>query len=231
VAELIELIARVDLLARTESTVRAKLEAAAQLAAGIVPGCDSVSIAIVLEGQVYTAAVTDRIALEVDLIQYRFGEGPCLDVLEGGPVRVDLIDDQRYQRFAPGAMDAGVLAVLSIPCWSGDRVVGSVNLYSRQAGGFDDPASEPTAAPFAAYAAEVIGESQVLAAAISLVDAAASRMEEASIVNQAIGIVAARENRSMEAALATLGAIALRRGVDVPTVAAAVLEGDLLDDR
>jgi GAF domain-containing protein len=231
VAELIDLIARVDVLARTESTVRAKLEAAAHLAARVVPGCDAVSVAIVLEGEVFTAAVTDRVALEVDLIQYRFGEGPCLDVLEGGAVRVDLIEDERYQRFAPGAIDAGVLAVLSVPCRSGDRVVGSVNLYSRESGGFDDAASEAAAAPFAAYAAEVIGESQVLAAAISLVDAAASRMEEASIVNQAIGIVAARASSSMEAALATLGEIALRRGVDVRTVAEAVLEGDLLDER
>src|SRR3954454_12592185 len=113
-SELSDLLTRVDALARGDSDVRARLGAAAQLAVRIVPGCSSASVAILLQTGVSTAAVSDRVALEVDLLQYRFGEGPCLDALEGQVVRVDLRHDDTYQRIAPGALDAGVSAVLSL---------------------------------------------------------------------------------------------------------------------
>src|SRR3954469_8219215 len=115
-SDLTGLLARVDAIARGDTIVRARLGAAAQLAVRIVPGCSSSGVAIVLETGVSTAAVSDRVALEIDLLQYRFGEGPCLDALEGQVVRVDLRDDGSYRRIAPGALDAGVATVLSLPC-------------------------------------------------------------------------------------------------------------------
>src|SRR4051812_6294188 len=114
--DLTDLLVRVDAIARGDVVVRARLGAAAQLALRIIPGCSSVSIAILLETGVSTAAVSDRVALEVDLLQYRFGEGPCLDALEGQVVRVDLRADEAYQRITPGALDAGVASILSLPC-------------------------------------------------------------------------------------------------------------------
>lgn len=63
--------------------------------------------------------------------QYRCKEGPCLDAVvgDGQVVRVDLLHDgSPYRRMAPGALDAGVNSVLSVPIYDGIGVIGSLNL-------------------------------------------------------------------------------------------------------
>jgi hypothetical protein len=225
VTELNDLLARVDALARGDSVVRARLGAAAQLAVRIVPGCSSASVAILLETGVSTAAVSDRLALEVDLLQYRFGEGPCLDVLQGQVVRVDLREDEAYRRFAPGAIDAGIATVLSLPCQAPDgRIIGSLNLYGTESDTLER--AEAAAAPFVAYVTEVLLESDVLAVARTFVDEATTWLDEQGLVNRAVGFLAHRRGCTPEAALAVLAAAAADRNVPLVEVAR-----DALDDR
>lgn len=229
------LIARVDALARGDAVIRAKLEAVAALLVRMIPDCDSVSIGIILEGAATTAAASDHVALEVDLLQYKFQEGPCLDSVSSGGgagqvVRIDLIDDPRYRRFAPGALDAGIASVLSIPCMSrAGRVVGSLNLYSRRRGTLG-PAAEAAAAPFAAFVAETISESAVLDAASDLVAEVTTAVERHAIINQAVGLIIKRRGCTAEAALAALGWTATARGQDLPTAARAIVNGRALAD-
>lgn len=230
------LIAQVDALARGDAVIRAKLEAVAALLVRTIPDCDSVSIGIILEGAATTAATSDHVALEVDLLQYKFQEGPCLDAVSsdgdgvGQVVRVDLIDDPKYRRFAPGALDAGIASVLSIPCLTrAGRVVGSVNLYSRLAGTMG-PETEAAAAPFVDFVAEIISESALLDAASDLVDEVTTAVENHAIVNQAVGIIIKRRGCTAEAALAALGWTATARGQDLPTAAQAVVNGRALAD-
>lgn len=227
--DLTPLIARVDALARGDAVVRAKLDAVAALTVRLVEGCDSVSIALVIEGEARTAAVTDRIALEVDLIQYRFDEGPCLEALGGQVVRFDLIESSAYERFSPGAMDAGIRDIVSVPCIDPDgRVVATMNIYSRTEHGRMDAAE--AVAPLAAYVTETITESPLLDAAVELADLASAALEENAVVNQAVGYLAASRTWSMEAALAALVATAVACGEDLRTVAQGVLAGRVAID-
>lgn len=118
----------------------------------------------------------------------------------GHVVRVDLIDnDSAYQRLAPGALDAGIRSVLSVPLYDSDRVIGSLNVYSASPHVFEG-ASERAAAPFAEMAAAVIAASPVLPAAIGLVEDVVEAMEEGAMLEQAVGVVMARRACTMPAA-------------------------------
>ena len=227
--DLTPLIARVDALARGDAVLREKLDAIAALTLRLVEGCDSVSIALVIEGEARTAAVTDRVSLEVDLIQYRVDEGPCLEALGGRFIRLDLIESSAYERFAPGAMDAGIRDIVSVPCAHPDgRVVATMNIYSRTEGGLMDAAT--AVAPLVAYLTETISESPVLDAAVELADSASAALEENAVVHQAVGYLAASRTWSMEAALAALVATSVMRGEDLRTVSEAVLAGRVAID-
>jgi hypothetical protein len=227
------LVRRVDALARGDAVVRAKLEATIALLVRAIPACDTASVGIVLEGSATTAATFDHVALEVDLLQYHFEEGPCLDSIEdegGHVVRVDLIEDRQYRRFAPGALDAGVTAVLSLPCVSrAGQVIGSLNLYSRGSGPFA-PDSETTAAPFIAYAGEIIEDSPAFQLAVELVDEVTDRVQASAVINQAVGLIMQHRQCTAEAALAALGTSAVARGQDLRTAAEAVIGGRALID-
>ena len=217
------LIRSVDALARGDAVLRAKLEVLATVMVSMIDGCDSVSVAIVIEGRTTTAAISDRVALEVDLMQYRSDEGPCLDALSGRVVRLDVVEDGTYARFAPGALDAGVADILSIPCLADGRVVATVNIYSRTRHGL--AAAEQAAAPIIRVVTQTITSSGLLEAALELADEAASAVEEQMLVNRAVGLVAHRRTCSMEAALAVIVETAMTEGQSLRAAAEAILEG------
>ena len=224
------LIQRVEALARGDAVLRAKLEVLATVMVRLIEGCDSVSIAVVLEGRATTAAISDRVALEVDLMQYRADEGPCLDALAGRVVRLDVVESSAYERFAPGALDAGVVDILSIPCVADGRVIGTVNVYSRTRRGLAD--AEDAARPLVDIATEMIASSPLLEAAVELADEATATVEEHMLVNRAVGFVAHRRNCSMERALAVIVETAVTGGQSLRSAAEAILEGhdDALGD-
>lgn len=178
---------------------------------------------MVIEGRPTSAAISERVALEVDLMQYRAEEGPCLDALEGKIVRLDVIEGAHYERFAPGALDAGVAEVLSLPCIIDGRVVGSVNCYSRTRRGL--AGAEDLAAPVVAVVSETIAGSPLLQAAVDLADRATETMEEHMLVNRAVGFVAHRRGCSMEAALAVIVETAVAAGQSLREAAEVILEG------
>lgn len=192
----------VDALARGDAVLRARLETIAGMAVRLLEPCDSASIALLLEGRSTTVAITDHVALEVDLVQYRTHEGPCLDAVgeQGHVVRIDLLDNSTtYRRMAPGALDIGVNSVLSVPFYDGSTVIGSLNLYSRRRDGFD-AACEAAARPFAEAASEAVVGGNLHTAAQELLAGIVSAMEDESLINQAIGLIMHRKACTVDAA-------------------------------
>src|SRR3954468_23772403 len=118
-----------------ERALGTNLARIAQTATETIPGCDGASIALSLQGRPATAAISTRVALEVDMVQYDTGEGPCLTAFGSSrSVRIDAVDiSEDFPHFAVGAHAIGVQSVLSVPAIRGDDVVGTLNLYSRSA--------------------------------------------------------------------------------------------------
>ena len=101
---------------------------------------------------------------QVDAIQYRINEGPCITAAATGvTVRSgSLSGDPRWPRFGPRAGRLGVHSVLSLPLLTDEDVVGAMNVYAHGRDAFDDRA-ERLGELFAVPAAITAQNAQILA--------------------------------------------------------------------
>lgn len=222
--ESVERLSRVTKLLRTQRTLPTQLETIVALAIRTVRNCDAAGISLLIDGQPTSAAVSDRLAVEIDVVQYETGEGPCLSAMKDSKiVRVDVIgQDSRFSRFAPGALDRDVNSFLSVPLVAAGRTVGALNLYSHTPNGFDEEA-ERTAQPLAEYAAEALSRSPLYAYSLEMVDGLMETMESQALIAQASGLLMANEQQTSEEAIERLRELALASGESMRTVAEWVL--------
>jgi GAF domain-containing protein len=223
--ESVEKLARVTKLLKTQRTLPAKLETVVAIVKRTVPNCDAAGISLVIDGEPTSVAVSDRLAVEIDLVQYRTGEGPCLAAMnDSAVVRIDVLErDSRFVRFAPGALDQDIHSVLSTPLSANGRSVGALNMYSRAVDAFAAD-SEEAVRPMAQYAAEVISTSPLYAYSLDMVEGLVETMESQAVIAQATGVIMAGEHTTSDEALGRLRDLALRSGASMRTVAERVLE-------
>lgn len=223
--ESIEKLSRVTKLLKTQRTLPAKLETVVAIVKRTMPNCDAAGISLLIDGEPTSVAVSDRLAVEIDLVQYQTGEGPCLAALsDSAVIRIDVLErESRFVRFAPGALDREIHSVLSIPLSANGRTVGALNLYSRTADAFD-AGSEEAVRSIAEYAAETISTSPLYAYSLDMVEGLVETMETRAVVAQATGVIMAGEQTTSDAALDRLRDLALHSGASMRTVAEWVLE-------
>src|SRR3954452_20288021 len=78
---------------QTQQTLGGALASIAEAATASVPGCDAATIAISIEGRPATAAMTARVALELDMVQYNTNAGTCLPTFRTmNPARLNLTE-------------------------------------------------------------------------------------------------------------------------------------------
>jgi hypothetical protein len=125
--------------------LRTGLVSVGELARCRVGGCLEATVAVLVEGKLTTLAATEPFVVDLDSFQYETGEGPCIDAVRTrGTVEADLLVDRpRYPRFAPQALMAGVVRVLSEPLESEGTLLGSLNLFALTSSALDD-ALRPT---------------------------------------------------------------------------------------
>jgi GAF domain-containing protein len=174
-----------------ERSLADDLRRLAMLATQHLPSSSGASVALLVDGRPTTIGITDHIALELDLAQYNAEEGPCLTALAGRSVRVAYLpEDERFPHFAIGAADQRIKSVLSTPiCYDG-RTIGTLNVYSRQADGFDDN-DQGTAHLIAAEAANAIAKSEVLASTSAVREQLQKQYDERALISQARGVLMA----------------------------------------
>jgi GAF domain-containing protein len=124
----------------------------------LVPGADAAGVLLVRRGGKFESmADTDGLVAELDKLQQDFGEGPCAEAaLQHTIVRSDdLRSESRWPRYAPAAVQLGVLSGLSFKLYTADRTAGALNLFGFQADVWDTD-DETTGAVLAAHAAAAI---------------------------------------------------------------------------
>jgi hypothetical protein len=193
-----------------------KLEAVSALAKRMIESCDGAGLALQVGGRTRSIGVTDDVVLEVDLVQYDTGEGPCLESIEKSQVvRFDVLElDEHWEHFAPGALAYGISSVLSLPIVAGGTTVGALNLYSETVGGLG-PEAEPIGSTLAMYAGEVISTSPLYAYSLDLLDEVLDELAARELLDCAVGIVMARTGKGSDDALAELAGVAEQRGESV----------------
>lgn len=186
--ESVERFARVAKLLKTQRTLPAKLESVAAIAKRTVHNCDAVGISLLVDGEHTTSAVSDRLAVEVDLVQYHPAKGRVLRPSTTGRSfgSTSSSATAAFPVIAPGAMALDIHSVLSVPLRARDRALGALNLYSRLLDAFDARA-EQAAQPLADYAGEVVGTSALYAYALEMVDGLVESLESQAIIGQRPG--------------------------------------------
>jgi hypothetical protein len=140
-------IAALNAVVAADGTLDDAMREVALNAVTAVPAADAVSITVLADPLLRTAAATDEDVLALDEEQYQTRRGPCLDAAENRrPVRVTMgSDSQEWPEFVEAARAAGVRATLSIPLiiasavpGDDEELVGSLNAYSRSTEAFDE---------------------------------------------------------------------------------------------
>lgn len=92
------------------------------------------------DGRLETVAPTHEVLLDVDAAQYELQEGPCFEsAVDSVHVTApDLARDERFPRYAPVALDAGIRAQAGIRLFETQGSNGALNLYSDNVGSFAD---------------------------------------------------------------------------------------------
>jgi hypothetical protein len=92
------------------------------------------------DGRLETVAPTHDILCEVDAAQYELQEGPCYEAAVDTVhvVASHLAADDRFPRYAPVALRAGIRAQAGIRLFDAPDSNGALNLYSDKVGAFED---------------------------------------------------------------------------------------------
>jgi GAF domain-containing protein len=180
------------------------LSQVAKLAVVTIEACEFAGIFLVKRGGLESTAHTDPLVLELDELQRRFGEGPCLDAVTHGVTLYadELSDDPRWSEFGPEAMARGIRSVLAVPLL-GDGTLGALNLYARfrQAFGVVDRARGLLLAAMGGLAASAARTHEDEARRAENLQAALVTRE---LIGQAQGILIERERITADQAFGIL---------------------------
>jgi GAF domain-containing protein len=177
-----------------EETFEVTLQHIVDLACAGVGGCSMAGLTLLERGGPTTAAATSDVALRVDASQYAENSGPCLDAYRRQVFnRIKSTDtDERWPAFCHVAAEAGVHSTLSFPLVVAGDGLGALNLYSDVESGFDD-IDERTGAVFAAHAAVALANARSYWRNEELRRNLEIALETRGVIDQAKGILIARE--------------------------------------
>ncbi len=145
----------------------------------VVPGCDHASLLIRKNDGYYTAGASDRLALHVDDLERRAGDGPCIDAIEeeAPQIEPDLTQPSQWPHFAAALVDeTPVRGAMGFRILVDKRKGAALNLFSETAGVFD---------------AESAGRAAVLASFASVAINAIAKGEDAASLRR--GLISNRE--------------------------------------
>lgn len=197
-----------------------------ELARSSLENCDGVGVQLVDRNGLTARVFTDSRSSELDAMQERLDEGPCVDCLRTGEVRdmEPVTSDERWPVFAPSAREAGLMACLALPLTSQDVLLGVLNLYAWPMRGFAGW-DRPHCSEFAEHASVSLANAQAYARSqviITQLEAALAVPDD--IVEQAHGVLMAREHATLEKAEARLSDLAGAHGGSLERAAQAVLD-------
>jgi GAF domain-containing protein len=218
--DLSESLAGLSGLLTSSQPLELTLTQVAGLAVAAIPGADGAGVTLLEDGRADTVVASAPFVRDVDDIQYRLGEGPCITaVREREPQRCgSLGGEPRWPRFGPRVGRLGVHSALSVPLMLPDQLVGALNVYARAREAFDE-AAQQIGMRFASPAAVSILNAQVLARSRQLAAQLSEALTSRTTIDQAIGIVMSRTGATAEEAFDRLRVISQRDNVKLAVVA------------
>ena len=213
-----------------EESLGVALDRTAQGAVRAITDADAVTITVLREGKPDTVAWTDQRYLEIDKHQYAADRGPCLEAARTHqPVRASINEHtSRWPEFAAAAHQAGIQAYLSVPLvvtteGRGNELVGSLNLYSHTAEGFD-PFDEALMRLFSTAATRSISNARRWQQSRDQVHNLETALESRAEIDQAKGVLMAVHQCTADEAFTKLTEQSQHRNVKLKHIAREFLE-------
>lgn len=178
-----------------------------------VPGADACSITVRRGDRLFTLAGSAGLPSGLDQRQYENGSGPCVAAAETGAEQYapDLVTETRWTTYTAYALSAGVHSVLALPLAVEGATGAAINFYGVRPGGLG--ADRERARAFAARAADAVGVAlRVERRRESAADVRTALLSR-SVIDQAIGILMARERIDAGLALERLRRVSQDRNV------------------
>ena len=125
----------------TPADLDATLTTVTTAAVELLPHVDYASLTVRhLDGTVQSYATTDDVLVGLDRTQDELQEGPCYYAITDSPhvISRDLRVDPRFPRFGQAAAEVGILSQAGLRLFRTGRAVAALDLYSTQAGAFED---------------------------------------------------------------------------------------------
>jgi GAF domain-containing protein len=201
------------------------LQRVADLAKAVIPGVAEASVTLIVGDTAETAAFTGDLAMALDERQYAAGDAPCLAAATNRAIYLiqDTSTDDRWPSLCEAASKLGVRSTLSvgIPV---QEVVAGLNLYSAEIGVFDEDAVT-LADTFANYAAVALANAYLYSTTAALAKQMSAAMESRAVIEQAKGILMARQNISADDAFALLSRASQTSNRKLREIAAGIVTG------
>jgi hypothetical protein len=207
------------------------LTRAAETVRALVPSCVGISLSVLREGLTFTLVATGADIAALDGVQYAAG-GPCVDAVMTGRVINAVtatsgpLDEDRWAVFARAGAARGVSSTLSMPVHRGDDVSAGVNLYASTVDAFDGHHDE-VAAIMGAWAPGAVRNADLGFATEQAARQAPRLLEDRAALDQATGIVMARQGVDEDTARDVLRRAAERSGTTEVQVAQAMVRPHL----
>jgi GAF domain-containing protein len=231
-----------DASADDESDLAAALAGLSQLVAGrgtleqlltevatfgklAVPGADGAGVTMIEAGEADTIVASATFVRDVDAIQYRLGEGPCISAAATASTTgsASLGEDEHWPRFGPLAAELGVHSAISLPLILAGEVLGALNVYAHRRHAFDEN-SRRIAELFTGPASVAIHNARVLDQAHRATARLETALTSRSTIDQALGIVMSRAGISADEAFIRLRIMSQHEHIKLSIVAANLVD-------
>ncbi len=181
------------------STVDATLDRIVHTARRSLAGIDHVGVSVARrDGGIETRAATGELVHDLDQLQYRLNEGPCLYAISAATVvRVDAAaQDDRWPQYLPEAVKRGLRSQLGLQLGLDGETLGGLNMYSTSVDRIDDEVLH-MAELFAVHAAIAMGRARTE-------EQLRSGMSTRTEIGEALGLLMERYSIDSDAAFAFL---------------------------
>jgi GAF domain-containing protein len=196
----------------------------AALAVQAIPAAEGAGLTLLEQDRPQTVVATADFVREVDDIQYKLWEGPCVSAVSEAQTRTsgNLGGEPQWPRFGPRVGRLGVHSALSLPLLLPDGVLGALNVYAHPRDAFDTHAMQIGEA-FAGPAAVSVSNAQMLAQAERLAAQLGQALTSRAEIDQALGVLMGRSGLSAADAFDRLKAMSQARSMKLADVARELL--------
>jgi len=205
--------------------LEAFLTRVAEFAVLAIPHADGAGVAMFDVEYPNTVVASADFVRQVDDIQYRLDEGPCVTATaeEHTVVAGSLGGDTRWPRFGPRAGRLGVHSALALPLLTPSTPLGAINVYAHEKNAFT-PHAERLGGLFAQSAIIAVHNARILAQALRKVTQLHTALISRATIDQAIGIVRSRSGATAPEAFDALKRISQHDNVKLNQVAQHVVD-------